>query len=146
MNDLSKGIRLENSDTVLEWGKPVDTLIKNVNGKKEVRGDRTIYHWGKHSILNGLELNLTNSFWNFGDEKNNRNLNSIEYWAIGDEQSKNKFDLISKHLISQFGNPTDKNETEFPEKLWTWRLKEIIIKINFFEQHAYKLCMTIEKE
>lgn len=144
--DLKRGITFEDSDALLEWGRPVDELADTFNAKVENQGDRTLYNWGLHRVLNGLELDLINSFWNFGEEQYKRVFKSIEFWAIGDRPARENFDKISKHLTEQLGKPTQKNETADPEKTWIWRTRGALIHLHFFEQHVYKLCLTIEKE
>ena len=144
--NLERGITFEESDALLEWGRPVDELADAFNAKVENEGDRTLYHWGLHKVLNGLELNLTNSFWNFGEEQYDRVFKSIESWAIGDEPAREDFDRISTHLTEQIGEPNEKNETDAPEKTWIWRAPGALINLYFFEQHVYKLHLTIEKE
>ena len=145
MINLEKGIEFEDTRTFLEWNIPVEKLNEKYGTKKINEGDRTIYHWGTHNILNGLELYLTNSYWNFGKEKRIRLFDSIEFWAVGDRESKNYFESISKHLIENFGNPTEKEELNKPEKTWIWDIDRILLRLYFFEQHCYKLHFEIKK-
>ena len=146
MNDLENGIRFEDTSSFLEWGKSIEDLVAAHQGKIEDKGDRTIYNWGKHRILNGLELYLINKYWNFGEEGKNRLFNSIEFWAYGDKHAIEYFDIISLHLIKEIGQPTEKDESIEPERLWVWDLGSVDVKLYFFEQHAYKLHFTIEKK
>jgi hypothetical protein len=143
---INNGITFEETSNFLKWGKFINPLIRKFNGTKEDLGDRTVYHWGKHTILSGLELELTNSFWNFGKERWFRRFNKIEYWAIGDNIAKQEFDRISNHLIKLFGQPIVKEENvDDKEKYSKWKIDKIEISVFFFEQHCYKLHFTIKK-
>jgi hypothetical protein len=66
---LKNGITFEESGNFLKWGVFINPLIQKYNGSKENLGDRTAYNWGKQTILNGLELELTTCFWNFGFQR-----------------------------------------------------------------------------
>jgi len=145
MINLEKGIEFEDNKAFLEWNNHIDILFDKYGERKENKTDRTIYHWGNHYVLNGLELYLTNSYWNFGKEKNKRTFDSIEFWVIGDKESQNYFDTISNHLIKHLGNPTEKEGPNKPEKEWIWNLGKIGIRLYFFEQHCYKLHFEIKK-
>lgn len=143
---INNGITFEETTSFLKWGKFINPLIRKFNGTKENLGDRTIYNWGKHTVLNGLELELTNSFYNFGKERWFRRFNKIEYWAIGDNIAKQEFDRISNHLIKLFGHPiVDEDNIDEIEKYFIWKNSNIEFSLYFFEQHCYKLHFTIKK-
>ncbi|MFM7855616.1 MAG: hypothetical protein ACKO96_27740, partial [Flammeovirgaceae bacterium] len=63
MIHLGKGLLLEDLDILIEWGPPVD---KSISIREDENGDRTIYHWGQHKILSGLESELSQTFM-YGD-------------------------------------------------------------------------------
>ena len=141
--NLDKGILLEDTNQLLEWGQPIQKLAVLVNTITEVKPDRTNYIWGTHPILDGLELELTSFYWVF---ENKRTFNSIEHWAVGDRLSEITFNRISKHLTEKIGDPEIKDESNPPEKSWIWKLGKVTIHLYFFEQHAYKLSLTIKHE
>ncbi len=144
---INNGIVFEEITNFLKWGKFINPLIRKFNGTKVKLGGRTIYKWGKHTILNGLELELTNSFNNFGKERWFRRFNQIEYWAIGDEIAKQEFDRISNHLIKLFGQPIIKEDnSDDREKYLKWEIVKIDISLYLFEQHSYKLHFIINKK
>jgi len=143
---IHNGITFEETNSFLKWGNFINQLIRKFNGTKENLGDRTVYNWGKHTVLSGLELELTNSFYNYGKERWFRRLNQIEYWAIGDKIAKQEFDRISNHLIKLFGQPTvDEDNIDEIEKYFIWKIDNIEFSLYFFEQHCYKLHFTIKK-
>lgn len=144
---IHNGITFEETTSFLKWGKFINPLIRKFNGTKENLGDRTVYNWGKHTVLSGLELELTNSFYNYGKERWFRRLNQIEYWAIGDKIAKQEFDRISNHLIKLFGQPiVDEDNMGEIEKYFIWNNDNIEFSLYFFEQHCYKLHFTIKKK
>ena len=145
--NINNGITFEETTNFLKWGKFINPLIRKFKGSKVKLGGRTIYNWGKHTILNGLELELTNSFNNYGKERWFRRFNQIEYWAIGDEIAKHEFDRISNHLIKLFGQPIIKDDnTDNREKYLKWKIVKIDISLYLFEQHSYKLHFIIKKK
>jgi hypothetical protein len=145
--NITKGIRFEGSGQFLEWGKFIDPLIRKFNGTKEIYSDRMVYNWGKQSILNGLELELTTIFWNVGLQRWCRRFTKIEYLAIGDEIAKHELTRISNHLISLYGQPSvSEDDVDNNEKYLLWKLDKIEVSVYYFEQHCYKLHFCIHKK
>lgn len=142
MKQLDEGILFEDTGQFLKWGKSASILAENIPCKIEEHGDRTIYRWGTHKVLKGLELQLQNSYWL--DEK--QIFNSIDFWTVGDTNSTTYFQIISKHLTELFGPPTNVVVESEPEGIWTWKTNSVSIRLHLFEQHVYKLVLTIEKE
>jgi len=144
MIDLRKGILLEGGNNLMEWGTPLRLLAKRLKAEKDNKGDRVIYFWGNQKILNGLELQLQSFYWKPSSLLTIERFSSIEFWAIGDASAEENFEIISKHLISQFGDPSEKNEKDVPEKHWTWEIERVTMRLAFFEQHAYKTHFEIK--
>ncbi len=143
---LNKGITFEETNEFLKWGTFINPLIRKFQGTKENLGDRTVYNWGKHTILSGLELELSSTFYNFGEQRRFRRFNQIEYWAIGDKIAKQEFDRLSNHLVKLFGQPyINEENADENEKCLNWKMDKIQIALIFFEQHCYKLHFTIQK-
>ena len=138
-------LELEGTDIKLTWGTPIEQLHSEFGTGKQEKGDRTIYEWGERTILNGLTLHLTSMFWNFEEKPNERQLKNIDFWAIGDSSATKWFEQIAEHLQSNYGEPTEKNEEYPPDKIWKWNINGVTLTLNFFEQHAYKLCFSIGK-
>jgi hypothetical protein len=115
-NDLGKilnlGIYFEDIDKFLNWGTPVKELADHTTVKEKLFADRTVYNWGEHSILNGLKLEFTTTYWNHKDESQYKRFNSIEFWAIGDEIAEKHLKLISTHIEKHFGVPVKKEVSE----------------------------------
>ena len=92
---LDKGILFEDNGKFLKWGIPVKDLSKDVEVKEKLFADRTVYHWGKHSILNGLSLELTTTYWNHREDSVYKIFNSISFSIAGD--NANKYLDVIKH-------------------------------------------------
>lgn len=142
MTDLHSGILLEESGSLLKWGKSIKSIVKNTQCEIKDQGDRTIFYWGNHCILNGLELNLQTIFWNFGKDRWFRKLNKIEHWAIGDKEAQTEYERISKHLTTELGPPQSEKITS-EDKSLIWKQDDVELRLYFFEQHCYKLNFTI---
>lgn len=140
---LAKGILLEDIGQTLEWGIPIGAIASKISHKTEVLADRIIFHWGQHMIFNGLEINLETMFWSFN---RNRIFNSIKYIEVGDKESFLEFKRISTHLVEVFGQPTSKKEISETDKSWQWEIDEVQVRLYLFEQHCYKLHLTITKK
>jgi hypothetical protein len=144
---ITKGIRFEGSGQFLKWGMFIEPLFRKFHGIKEIFSDRTVYNWGKQSILNGLELELTTIFWNVGLQRWFRRFTEIEYHVIGDEIAKHELTRISNHLISLYGQPTvSEDDVDNNETYLLWKLDKIEVSVHYYEQHCYKLQFSIHKK
>lgn len=143
MYKLEKGIFLEDINVLLEWGNPIEKLAIENDAKIIKKTDRIIIEWGKHTILKGLNLELTNTYLLSKLEQ----FKSIGFDIEGDKESFEYFNLISSHLEKLFGNPIERNdnlETK-RERFWSWQIGEVKISLYLFEQHAFKLHFRIIK-
>jgi hypothetical protein len=138
--NLDKGLLLEDAGIVLEWGHPI---ANRLNISRDKRGDRTIVSLGRHKILSGLDVELTQTFmvWDKVSDK----FSFVEHWVVGDKAAIESFDKIATHLTTLFGQATDKDDSMIPEKLWRWKQAKVEIQLYLFEQHAFKTCLTIKK-
>lgn len=142
---ISDGILFEGSNIFIKWGIDIDQLSNEIKGQKERRTDRTIYHWGVQTILNGLKLNLTTIYWDHKAEGDFKKFNSIGFWSIGDKQAEKYIEIISSHLENEIGLPGKKQAVD-SDILLEWKIKDIKLSLSFFERHAYKLHFEINKE
>jgi hypothetical protein len=140
---ISDGILFEGSNTFIKWGADIEDIVKNVSVKKERRSDRTIYHFGEQTILNGLDLDLSIVFW---DAKNEDFMlfGSVEFLSIGDAGAKESLEVITSHLEKEIGIPV-KNEIIETDVIKNWLIKDVKISLNFFERHSNKLHFQIIK-
>jgi hypothetical protein len=140
---LGDGILFEGTNTFIKWGADIEDIVKNFLVRKERRTDRTIYHFGKQTILNGLDLDLSIVFW---DAKNEdfKLLGSVEFLSIGDTGAKERIEVITSHLEKEIGNPA-KNEIINSDILKEWRINDVRILLNFFERYSNKLHFQIIK-
>jgi hypothetical protein len=146
MNSLSKGILLEDSKEFLSWGESLNDIKSRLNGKKIDEGDRIIYQWGEHTIFNGLKVSLSTTCLKTMTNLFNHKLYSIQSWTIGDEKATSEYSRISKHLVKTFGNPSEKDESSFSERDLIWIFDKTTVCLSFFEQHCFKLVLTISRK
>ena len=145
MVNYSDGIHLEDTSAFLIWDTDVNKLAVAHSAEVEVKGDRTIYKWGIHKILNGLALNLTSHYWNIDKKPEERKLTNIEFWAIGDNEATKYEELIYHHLIENFGEAIQEETFNGGDKLRKWEIGNTKITLHFFEMHSYRLCLKLEK-
>ena len=141
---LNRGIYFEDIDKFISWGTPVKELENQITIKKKFFADRTVYSWGEHSILHGLKLEFTTTYWNHKDESQYKRFNAIEFWAMGDEVAEKYLKLINAHLEKCFGAPVKKEISETAVEL-EWVINGARIYLYFFEQYANKLHLEISK-
>ena len=148
MYSLDKGVFLEDSKVLLEWGKPINALVVENNATIVSKPDRTIIEWGHHTILDGLKLELTSTYLKLSNLNLSKKFNTISSWTIGDNEAKSHFENLSTHLSLKLGNPSkkEKNDDISNEEFWLWNIGEVNITLYLFEQHAYKCCLTIERK
>ncbi len=142
MYKLDEGIYFEDTGELLKWGKSSAKIAETVKCSIDERGDRTVYRWGWHTILNGLKVPLENMYW-LGDK---HEFNSIEFKTVGDRNSKKYLEEIHSHLTNLFGSPSKVVLEEDPEGKWTWTQGNVEITLDLFEQHAFKLFLSITRK
>lgn len=141
---LSNGILFEETGSFLKWGTPIEKLKNSFKARKNRRGYRDTFHWGKHSILNGLELDLSTTYWNFGVDSYFRKFSSIEFRAYSDEEAERYLKLILSHLIKEFGEAHNKKVDKSDES-YDWIVDGVSIRLALFEHHVNKLHFKITK-
>jgi hypothetical protein len=140
---IGDGILFEGTNIFIKWGADIEDIVKNTQVKKERRSDRTIYHFGKQTILNGLDLDLSIVFWDAKNEDFNL-FGSVEFLSIGDTGAKRSIEVITSHLEKEIGSPV-KNDIVDTDVLKDWRIKDVKISLNFFERYSNKLHFQIIK-
>ena len=141
---ISSGILFEDAGKLLKWGSPVKELALSVGVKEKIFADRTVCNWGEHTILNGLKLELTTTFWNHKEESRDKRFNTIEFSVVGNEEADKYLRLIGAHIEQQFGPPKNKDVTE-TEVTLVWMINGARLKLHFLEKHASKLHFEISK-
>ena len=145
MGDLNRGVLLEDSKQLLKWDSQIDELATLCGANKEERGDRTIYHWGEHSIFEGLTVRLQTQFWDEPGDWSTRKFVEVDSWSF-DEAPHPNFERISNHLIQQLGEPARKEDDDDGDRYWLWEIETIEVSLSLFLQHAYKLCLSVRKK
>lgn len=146
MNSLTNGILLEDNQEFLTWGESLDDIKSRLTAKKLDQSDRIIYNWGEHEILNGLKIHLSTTRWKTTNTLFTAKLDEINSWTIGDNEAQKEYSRISEHLIKNLGEPTEKDESSMSEKQMNWIFDKVSVNLDLFEQHCFKLVLTIKKE
>ena len=144
MTTFKSGILFEDTGDTLEWNSSLDQLARRIKSKRVNSAGRITYDWGLHSILNGLSLNLSTTVYEVSLANDFGTFKSIEFWAIGDQDAERYLRIILIHLKKQFGLPTWEKKNG-PDETYEWVIEDVAIKLYFFEQHAYKLHLTLSK-
>lgn len=146
MNSLNKGILFEDNQEFLTWGESLNDIKSRLTGRKLDKGDRIIYDWGEREILNGLRVHLSTTRWKTMNNLFNAKFNEINSWTIGDNEAQSEYSRLSEHLIKNLGEPTESEESSVTSKNLNWKLDNVSVDLYFFEQHCFKLVLTIKKE
>ena len=141
---LGHGLLFEDNNKFLEWGVPVKELSKDVEVKEKLFADRSVYNWGEHTILKGLTLPLTTTYWNHREDSVYKIFNSIIFSVTGNEEAKDKLELIKIHLQKIFGEPQSKEITD-TEVILEWIVNNTRLCIHYFEQYTNKLTFEINR-
>jgi len=142
---INKGILFEDNGHFFEWNRTIRGLRKENIFKKVSAGDRTIYYWGMHQILDGLELELYSFYWKHKLENINKRFKSIEFKVVGDDISAFYFNLIRNHIEGLFGKGVEDIVSD-SDKLIKWSINGVKLSLLLFEQFVYKLNFKISKE
>jgi len=141
---LGHGLLFEDNNKFLEWGVPVKELSKDVEVKEKLFADRSVYNWGEHTILKGLTLPLTTTYWNHREDSVYKIFNSIIFSVTGNEEAKDKLGLINIHLQKILGEPQSKEITD-TEIILEWIVNNTRLCIHYFEQYTNKLTFEINR-
>jgi len=141
---LGHGILFEDNNKFLGWGVSVKELSKDVEVKEKLFADRSVYNWGEHTILKGLTLPLTTTYWNHREDSVYKIFNSINFSVTGNDEVKEKLDLIRAHLEKAFGEAQSKEITDTEISL-EWIVNNTRLCIHYFEQYTNKLTFEINR-
>ncbi|WP_295795102.1 hypothetical protein [Mucilaginibacter sp.] len=141
---LGHGLLFEDNSKFLEWGVPIKQLSKEIEVKEKLFADRSVYNWGEHTILRGLTLPFTTTYWNHREDSVYKIFNSIIFYVTGNEEAKQSLDLIKTHIQKLFGEPQNKEITE-TEIILEWIVNNTRLCIHYFEQYTNKLTFEINR-
>ena len=141
---VNDGILFEETKLFLRWWTDIEELLKQVGGRKERRSDRTIYHWGEHTILNGLALDLTTVYWDHIAGDDVKRFIHIEFLSMGNQHAEKQLELITAHLKKQLSSPV-KGKLSEPDISLGWKTKDVIFSLEYYERYAYKLHFVIKR-
>ena len=132
---INKGILFEDSDLFLKWNIPIGEIKKQVVVQEKLFADRAAYNWGEQSILNGLRLSLSTTFWYHKEESADKKLKTISFHTEGNEIADDSFKLIIAHLEKEFKPATAKEITETSTYL-EWVIGDVKMSLYLFEKYS----------
>jgi hypothetical protein len=141
---LGHGILFEDNNKFLPWGTPVKDLSKEIEVKEKLFADRSVYNWGERTILNGLMLPLTTTYWNHREDSVYKIFKSVVFSVSGNDESKEYLELIKNKLEKEFGEAQSKEAT-YTEIILEWIVNDTRLNLHFFEQYTNKLIFEINK-
>lgn len=133
------GILFE-GEAFLKWGSDIETDKLYI--KKEYRADRTIYHWGERSILNGLRLYFKTICWNHKQNGDSKSFESIDFLSE-DSEAEAIFEKAKAHLIKLFGEPKLEEDVKQGDIALEWRIKAVKVSLNLFHKERKKVHLEI---
>jgi hypothetical protein len=124
----------------IKWGSDIE--VDKLYTKKEYRADRTIYHWGERSILDGLTLYFKTICWN---HKLHGGIKSFEAIDFLSEESGSEaiFENIKSHLTKVFGEPKREEDVKQGDISLEWKVKAVMISLNLFYKDRKKVHLEI---
>ncbi len=136
---IADGVLFEDGFFV-KWGSDIENDKKYV--KKEFRADRTIYHWGERSILNGLNLYFKTICWNHKQNGDIKAFESIDF-VSEDSDAAAIFEKTKSHLTAIFGEAKQEEDVKQGDIALEWKVKAIKIALNLFYKDRKKVHLEI---
>lgn len=133
------GILFEN-EFFLKWGSDIESDKRYI--RKEYRADRTIYHWGEQSILNGLTLYFKTICWNHKQHGDTKSFESMDFLSE-DSDAGAIFKKTKEHLIEIFGEPKQEEDVKQGDIALEWKMKAVKISLNLFHKERRKVHLEI---
>jgi len=136
---IGNGI-LFDQDVFLNWGADIES--DKLYTRKEYRADRTIYHWGERSVLNGLTLYFKTICWNHKQNGDTRSFESIDFLSE-DSDAETGFNKAKAHLTEIFGQPKQEEDVKEGDIALEWKKGAVKISLNLFNKERKKVHLEI---
>ena len=136
---IAEGVLFEDA-FFIKWGSDIEVDKKYI--KKEYRADRTIYHWGEQSILNGLMLYFKTICWNHKQQGDRKSFESIDFLSE-EREAETIFENAKAHFIKLFGEPKLEEDVKQGDIALEWKVKAIKISLNLFYKDRKKVHLEI---
>jgi len=137
---INDGILFEAEAIFLKWGSDIETDKKYI--KKEFRADRTIYHWGERTVLNGLILYFKTICWDHKQHGGTKSFESIDFLSEG-VGAAIIFEKIKEHITAIFGEPKLEEDVKQGDIALEWKVKAVKISLNLFYKDQEKVHLEI---
>ena len=136
---LGHGV-LFDQDVFLNWGSDIES--QKLYTRKEYRADRTIYHWGERSVLNGLTLYFKTICWNHKQNGDTKSFESIDFLSE-DADAETIFNKAKTHLTEVFGEPKLEEDVKQGDIALEWKKNAVKISLNLFHKERKKVHLEI---
>lgn len=133
--NLQKGLLLEDKQILIPWLTPFNQLDQYREQRRD-RGDRTLWYFGEHTIIDGYSGRLETMKW--GHHRWNLPMAQIRENLGFDHEGYGKFQTLRKKFTDLLGDPTrvdleDTHSTEIGSIVWENDLAHItLMGINHF--------------
>ena len=141
---LSKGIFLEDINTLLPWNTPIDELRNIANPVVEESSDRIRLFWNDHVIFDGIRSQIQAVFYrNRGDISDHPNANdklrivSLSFYDIDELDPRELHERLKAEFTRAFGTPSfdGSGEVPFSDLPFTeWNLIDALVVLMVFER------------
>ena len=135
MKIIKEGILFEEPNIFLDWGKPVQELVKKYNAIVEKHGNIYYAYWGENTFIKNSAINLMTPFIN------NHPFQELEFLSTG-KSIEDKFDIIKEYLNRQFGQPT--KGTNVFRSFTEWVVDYAIIRLDLDDFRSGILILSIK--
>jgi hypothetical protein len=137
---INDGILFEGEAIFLKWGSDIETDKRYI--RKEYRADRTIYHWGERTVLNGLTLYFKTICWNHKQHGDTKAFESIDF-LLEDTGAETIFEKAKKHITELLGEPKLEEDVKQGDIALEWKVKAVKISLNLFYKDREKVHLEI---
>jgi hypothetical protein len=140
--ELSKGIRLENSQTLVPWKTAFSRLVDYGNPETRCQASHKVVVWKNESILNGLKVDLSVVYEQGGSGE------SQELRAVSAYLSESTFQEARKRLEAEFkrsGNFKQLNDIEYA---YSWKVNHCLVTLSHLDRFGsfWKIDITRQPE
>lgn len=134
-----KGIYVENKGILLEWGKPVIQLVKLFDAIVEKREKYFIAYWGKDSLIENSEINLSTKF------TQDTLFHKMEFHVDFESKAIEKFEVLNSYFEKSFGQPDniENDNQDFSDKKRIWKYKNTQVILELEDFRGLKLYLEI---
>lgn len=144
INDLSRGIFLEDVNTLLPWDTPKDGLSNIANPIQEESSDRFRLYWNEHILFGGIKAQIEAVFYkenkNAPDHPNasgRLHVVDLNFYNIEKLNPREQYEHLKAGVMQSIGVPSSERKAEtgaFERPLAEWDLPDALVVLMVFER------------